>query len=293
MNAIEQQSIPLPNGLAIEATFFRPAAAPDAAPRSAGARGSVLIVPAMGVAQGYYAPLAAWLAAQGYAAATFDFAGIGLSHNGGMRKLGVNILDWARHDCAAMLAAAEAMAPGRPLYWLGHSLGGQILGFVPGTERLSRAIMIGAGSGYWEDAPRELRRKAWWLWHVIAPVSMRLFGYFPGKRLRIAGDLPRGVMEQWRRWCLHPRYAVGVEGPAARAAFAAVTTPMTSLSFVDEEFISARAVAALHGFYSNAPTVMRRISPREIGAERIGHFGFFNARFESTLWQDYLLAELS
>ncbi len=283
MNAIEQRSIPLRNGLVIEATFHRP---------TGEARGAALLVPAMGVAQRYYAPLAAWLAGQGYAAATFDFCGIGLSHNGGMRKLGVNILDWAQYDCDAMLAAAAALAPGRPLYWIGHSLGGQILGFVPGTGRIARAIMVGAGSGYWAEAPDGVKRRAWWLWNVIAPVSMRLFGYFPGRRLRIVADLPRGVMEQWRRWCMDPDYALGVEGPAARAAFAAVTTPITLLAVVDDELISERAVAALHGFYANAPTVMKRIAPGDIGAARIGHFGFFNARFESALWQGYLLPEL-
>jgi hypothetical protein len=30
--------------------------------------------------------------------------------------------------------------------------------------------------------------------------------------------------------------------------------------------------------------VYRGISPREIGAERIGHFGFFRPQFERTLW---------
>ncbi len=32
----------------------------------------------MGVAQSFYAPLASWLAAQGFLAATFDLRGIGL-----------------------------------------------------------------------------------------------------------------------------------------------------------------------------------------------------------------------
>src|SRR3954468_438158 len=98
---------------------------------------------------------------------------------------------------------------------------------------------------------------------------MRIWGYFPGRRLRKVGDLPRGVMNQWRRWCLNPEYAVGAEGPAVREQFAAVTTPITSLSFVDDEFMSARNTASLHEFYKNAPLVMKRISPQDIGAKRI------------------------
>ena len=49
-------------------------------------KGAVLIVPAMGVPQKYYEPLAAWLAGEGYAAATFDYRGMGLSRNGPLRE---------------------------------------------------------------------------------------------------------------------------------------------------------------------------------------------------------------
>jgi predicted alpha/beta hydrolase len=34
--------------------------------------------------------------------------------------------------------------------------------------------------------------------------------------LRKVGDLPRGVMAQWRRWCLNREYVVGVEGEGVR-----------------------------------------------------------------------------
>ncbi len=120
----------------------------------------------------------------------------------------------------------------------------------------------------------------------------RLYGYFPGKRLRKVGDLPRGVMEQWRRWCLDPEYMVGAEGEAVRAQFAAVETPITSLSFEDDEMMSARNTESLHAFYRSSPCRMNRIAPEEVGASRIGHFGFFKPRFTESLWQTYLLPEL-
>lgn len=284
MTAIDPQSITAQNGRNIQAMFFRPAGE---------AKAAALIVPAMGVNQSYYAPFAAWLAAQGYLVATFDYSGTGLSDNGDVRKLNINIIDWARFDCDAMINAVSTFVPGRPLYWLGHSLGGQIFGFVPDQSRIAKVVTIATGSGYWIETAPSIRWKAWWLWYVVAPLATRLFGYFPGKRLRKVSDLPRGVMDQWRRWCLNPEYAVGAEGPAVRANFAAVSTPITSLSFDDDEMMSARNTASLHGFYENAPKIMKRISPKDVGAKRIGHFGFFNARFEGSLWQKYLLPELS
>jgi len=256
-------------------------------------KGAVLIAPAMGAPQNYYAPFAAWLRSQGFLAATFDYRGTGLSRRGSLRGFDANIIDWARLDCAAMVETLSARAPGRPLYWVGHSLGGQILPFVPNRGRVSKMVTVATGSGYWRENSPPLRRTVWWLWYVIAPLSVRLFGYFPGKRLRKVGDLPRGVMEQWRRWCLNREYAVGAEGDRVRTLYASVKLPIVSFSFIDDEYMSARNTESIHSFFANAPLKMKRLAPKDIGARRIGHFGFFRPAFESSLWGSHLLPELS
>src|SRR5216684_528871 len=257
------------------------------------AKGTVLIAPAMGTPQEYYAPFATWLATQGFVAATFDYRGTGLSRLQELRGFKADIFDWAQLDCGAMVAAISMRAPGKPFYWIGHSLGGQILPFVPNRDRIAKMVTIATGSGYWRENSPPLKRRAWWLWYVVAPLAVPLFGYFPGKRLRKVGDLPRGVMEQWRRWCLNPEYAVGVEGEGVRAQYAAVRTPIVSLSFSDDEFMSARNTESMHGFFVNAPRTMKRIAPKDIGVRRIGHFGFFRPEHESSLWQAHLLPELT
>jgi len=99
-------------------------------------------------------------------------------------------------------------------------------------------------------------------------------------------------MQQWRRWCLDRDYAVGAEGPEVAAQFAAVRIPITSISFADDEFMSLKNTPSLHGYYQGAPPRMKRIAPADIGVQRIGHFGFFNSRFQDSLWQAHLLPEL-
>jgi predicted alpha/beta hydrolase len=278
------QDITASDGTAIAARFFAPAGE---------ARGAVLIVPAMGTPQDYYRPFAEWLAAQGYWSATFDYRGSGLSRRGALRGFKADLFDWARLDCAAMVDALAARAGSAPLYWIGHSLGGQILALVPNRERVAKAITIATGSGYWLENVPALRLRVWWLWFFLVPVTLRLFGYFPGRALRKVGDLPRGVMAQWRRWCLDRDYAVGAEGERVRAQYAAVRTPIVSLSFADDEMMSLRNTESIHGFYSAAPRTMRRIAPGDIGVARIGHFGFFRARFADALWRRYVLPELA
>jgi predicted alpha/beta hydrolase len=197
--------IPTADGQRVAARFFRPEGA---------SKGAVLIVPAMGCSQDYYRPFATWLASQGFTAATFDYRGTGLSRQGGLRGFKADILDWARLDCAAMIDALSE----RPLYWIGHSLGGQILAMVPNQKSVSKAITVATGSGYWLENVASLRLKVWWLWFVLVPLLLPLCGYFPGKALRKVGDLPRGVSTGIGRWRSGRRPIAGSGEQTERAA---------------------------------------------------------------------------
>ena len=238
----------------------------------------------MGVAQRYYAPFSEWLAAQGYLAITFDYRGIGLSAPPTLRGFDVNIVDWAQQDCAAVIDHAKTRLPHAPLYWVGHSLGGQLLGLIPNGDKIDRVMTIATGSGYWLENSWPTKRFVWWLWFFVVPIALRIAGYFPGKRIRKVGDLPKGVMAQWRRWCLAPEYVVGAEGDKVRAAYASLRIPMLSLSFTDDEMMSARSIRSLHALYAAAPIEYLRIAPEHVGVSRIGHFGFFRSEHAQTLW---------
>jgi predicted alpha/beta hydrolase len=247
-------------------------------------RAVALVVPAMAVPQGFYAPFARWLAECGFDVLTFDFRGIGDSAPRSLRGFQADILTWAREDAAAMLALARSRAARRPVAWIGHSLGGQILAMTPGNEAISAAITIASGVGYWRENAYPLRYYSWFLWFVAVPVATALCGYFPGRALGMVGNLPRGVIEQWSRWCRDPEYAVGVEGEAMRELYRRPTLPMLSLSFTDDEYMSGQNVSVLHDFYANARRELRRITPRDLGLRRIGHFGFFRPEAGERLW---------
>ena len=123
-----------------------------------------------------------------------------------------------------------------------------------------------------------------YFWHLLVPLATALCGYFPGARLRKVGDLPKGVVLQWRRWCLNPRYHVGAEGASVRDRFASVRVPLVALSITDDELMTERGTRVLVDCYPNAPRRIERIAPADVQAPRIGHFGFFRHQFQSSLW---------
>ena len=257
------------------------------------ARGAAVIAPAMGVPQRFYAPLAGWLAELGLHVVTFDYRGTGASQVGRLRDLDVDIVGWARLDATAALRAALDLAPGLPVTWIGHSLGGQIVPWVPDHRELARVITIAAGSGYWRENAAPLRRKVWLFWWALVPALTPLFGYFPGRRLGMVGDLPRGVIRQWRRWCMDPDYAVGAEGPEVAELYARVKAPITALSFTDDEMMSERNTARLHAAYVGAPVTHARIAPADLGLPAIGHFGCLRPALRAPLWERHLRPALA
>lgn len=247
--------------------------------------GNVVIGGAMGVRQDYYAPFAAWLAEQGWRVTTFDYRGHGLSLPQGQALRGVraDLFDWAA-DYDAVIAHAKAALPQAPLHLVGHSLGAQLPGLLAHQHLVDGMLSVAAGSGYWRENAPPLRRTVWYFWWVLVPVATRLFGYFPGKRLRKVGDLPRGVILQWRRWCLNPGYSAGAEGEAVRRRYADVRFPVLALSIDDDELMTLRGTHSLVNLYANAQRQVLRIAPRDLDQRRIGHFGAFRGEQQAALW---------
>lgn len=174
-------------------------------------KGVVIIAPATGVAQYLYDDFAHWLTEQNYTAITFDYDGIGLSAERHVKYSKSDKLSWAKYDCAAVIGFAEQSFPGQKRVWIGHSVGGHMLGMMESTDKIDLAITVAAGTGtWWFNAP-PTRRIAWLLWYFIVPIIVPLYGYFPGSKLRIMCDMPKGVIMQWRRWCLKRDYAIGYE----------------------------------------------------------------------------------
>lgn len=282
------ETITASDGYGITATIFESCSHESAPPK-----GVVVIAPAMGVAQYYYQHFARWLAQQGYRTLTFDYRGIGQSSPRSLRGFKTTIRDWAELDCAAVITRAHQLADQLPLYWIGHSLGGQIIGMVPNCQQITKAITVASGNGYWREVEPRQRLKSLWMWFVAVPLALLIFGYFPGKRLRKVGDLPGGVIAQWRRWCLSPRYLFDNEGEQVQQHYASVNFPITSLSFTDDEMMTEKGIKTVHGFYRNAPQTLKILHPATEGMSRIGHFGFFRRHCENSLWPTHVIPELA
>ena len=105
----------------------------------------------MGVRQDFYHPYAKYLAANGVHVLTFDYRGMGWS-----RPPGTCAASRRRERLggAGPRRDAERGTRRRPEsaahLHVGHSLGGQLLGVLPGNARVRAALTVTAGSGYYK-----------------------------------------------------------------------------------------------------------------------------------------------
>jgi len=260
------------DGRELPVNVFEPAGTPA---------GVALVVPAMATPASYYRAFATWLAANGLRAVTFDYRDTESPQ--AMRSSRIDVDRWAT-DTGAVLrwAAAERL----PVTWIGHSMGGQLLPLVD-HAMVDRVVTVAAGNGYWRYNARRLRWATPLLWWVVAPLTMQIFGYFAGSRIGVLGDVPSGAMRQWSRWCHHPHY-LEADHPDRAERFAAVTAPILSLSFTDDELLAKASIDSLHSWYTGAAVQRRHLAPGDLGVVSMRHHGFFRERHRH-LWDELVL----
>src|SRR5262245_39165461 len=273
---VQDTTVPARDGYPLAATVFTPQRAP---------RGTVLVNSATAVPRRIYRGFAGYLAERGFAALTYDYRGIAGSRPPSLRGFRVRMREWALLDAAALIDHMRQVWPAAELAVVGHSFGGQAVGLVPNNAEISRALLVAAQAGYWRlfHAPEKYR--VYLLMRFIGTPIARILGYVPG-RLGIGEDVPRDVFLEWTGWVRKPRYFFDDPTLAELANFARYRGPLRAICLTDDPWGTAPAIDLLcSGFTATTPQRVD-VRPGDVGAGRIGHFGFFRLEHRDTLWRD-------
>ena len=278
---MEQIEITANDGFPLAATLFRPAGE---------TRAALVVNSAMAVRREFYAAFAQASAQRGFATITYDYRGIGGSRPVSLRGFAARAVQWMTLDCEAVLAWRQRELDAPCTFVVGHSFGGNAFGLAPSSREIDAAVFVAAQSGYWKLWPAPRRQVLGLLWHTLAPIAPRLFGYMPGWA-GMGNDVPRDVMLQWAGWVRSRRYAVD-DASIDVSGYGRLNAPLRLLSFADDvDYAPRSAVEALLQLYPAAASELLHVEPRTHGLGRVGHFGFFNAR-NRALWPlafDWLL----
>lgn len=245
----------------------------------------VLINPAVGVKQKFYATFANYLSLQGFVVYTYDYSGIGQSRPAKLKNLSVSMADWAL-DYKAMLVNLNESHPHHKIIVIGHSFGGQVVGFSEWSARIETFVAIASQTPYWKNFHGLFNRaKLFTFWYFLIPVFTRLVGYFPARKFGLFEDIPAKAALQWARWAKTPGYVFD-ELPALKKNFESLQQPALFIGFRDDELAPEPAMVDLIRYFTQARVTRWMFSPDEILQKRIGHFGFFHKKMENLLWPE-------
>jgi predicted alpha/beta hydrolase len=265
------------DGYSLGACLFEPVSA---------VAGTLVIHGATATPQRYYRRFAEFLAKRGVRVVTYDYRGIGQSRPASLRGYRATMTEWADVDARSVHWHVRARYGAQPVAILGHSFGGQLVGLIDEAREACGAIFVGAQLGYYGYWRGLQRIKMGMIVRAVIPAVSAAAGYLPG-RMGIGEDLPRGVAEEWARWCSHPDYLIS-DHPDAQERFARFDRPIAFYSFTDDAYAPRSSVDALIRRLSSAVIDHRRLRPSDLGVGSVGHFGFFRPPFRDTMWMDVL-----
>jgi predicted alpha/beta hydrolase len=276
MSEIIDLTVPASDGFKLAATVFEPAQ---------GNGRLVLVNSAMAVKRGFYRKYATYLAEKGFTVITYDYRGIGGSRPKSLRGFDAHLVEWGAKDLDGMLAWIETRYSSQKLLAVGHSVGGQVVGLTERNTRIAGLFGVAAQSAYWKLWSGMWRWRMFLLWHVAFPAVAPVVGYFPGK-LGLGEDLPAGVGLDWARGGRSQKYLLDLYRDSGQLHFDGFTAPLVDYSFSDDSYAPYEAVKDLLTFYPNATKTHKHIKPADIGADKVGHFGFFRDQFADSLWAE-------
>lgn len=240
----------------------------------------IVIAGGTGIKQTFYESFAAWLTVQDFTVITFDYSGIGQSLNGRIRNVHGNLLDWAR-ELDTVIHFAKQTYTEQQIILIGHSLGGQLIGFAKNALQCNKIILVAAQSGYWGFWKGFDKIKMFLTWHLLLPILTGINGYFPVKWVSKMENLPKKAALQWAKWCRSKHYFFA-EMKNEDTFFISFHSNILSISIDDDDFAPKKAVGWLTSQFTNARTTIRHIKPGDYGLWSVGHFGFFKKTGEGT-----------
>lgn len=223
----------------------------------------VILLPALGVAAGYYGPFATALAAQGVATLVADFPGQGVSRPLASRQNNFGYAAVSDDVVAATVTVAKERYAGRPVALLGHSFGGQVamVHLATHVSAASALVLIGSGSPYWRGFPQ--RRKLLAQTQTMGAVAA-LRGHWPGDRLGFGGRQPRQLMREWARFARHGDLVVARGSELSEPDFAGVDLPVLALTLDNDSLAPQGSVDNLAGKLTRS-RVEHRYVTRPVG----------------------------
>ena len=170
--------------------------------------------------------------------------------------------------------------PGNELIYVGHGIGGELIGLAPASQYINRLVLVSSSlsCGRWWPLHGRLKFS---LMKPIARAASAVFGYFPGKKLGLKGNLPKGVVNEWTSWCRNPN---GLFDLFPQNNYRKLQVPLLAFSFANEWLTPEKGVKELLTYFSGSTVTWHHVHPAQLGLKERSYC-FFEPILKPTMWK--------
>lgn len=255
---------------------------------------SILIIAGgLGILQHFYINYADFFSSNGVSVLTFDYRCTGDS-DAVMPKQDVKLEDWGIQDISAAINFAykklnDNFSQKQKLFFVGHSIGGQLVGMANNVNVLDGIVLVAASSPHWSR------------WSFPKNISMFLNAYvllpflsigrkeFPARRIGFSSkNLPAVVILRWAHWMRVKNYFFNAKFKLDTSRFASIKADILSLTISDDDMAPERNVKALLRHFPSSKLEHRVVDVESLNMGSVGHVGYFREKAQHSLWQETL-----
>lgn len=240
----------------------------------------------------FYQPFLEFLSENGYVCCLWDYRGNGESAPKSLKGCDYKFQDYGLKDMPAVKDYLTHRFSQYPFFIVGHSAGGQQIGFMNNLSDVQGVLCFAVSTGYLSYMPWRYGLVSRYFFHIFTPLSILLTDHVAAKKFNIMEDLPKQVTLEWRRWCMKPNYFFhekfyGKTVPIGQ--FQNYTFPVHTYWTSDDPISNQRSIPAYWNNIKSSQTIdIQQITPEKYKVKAIGHFGFFKRNLKDSLWQDAL-----
>jgi predicted alpha/beta hydrolase len=246
---------------------------------------TIIISSATGVKKEFYINFAQFLVNNGYNVLLYDYRGIGESAPKDLKLSDAYMHDWGILDMNAALNYMVEVENLTNIVWIGHSVGGQLVGFLEKPEHIKHIISISAALGYWGYFPFPMKMVVWTLWYVISPVLTKIYGYGTLKKVGWGENLSKNTFLEWRGWCMNKDYyGKFLQEKLHTDKFYDFTVPITAVYLSDDYIANDITAPLMSKFYPNSTFDVLKLQVKRYTSHKVGHSGIFKKKFQNSLW---------
>ncbi len=237
----------------------------------------LIIAPAIGVARNFYREIAYYFYNLSYSVIYFDYHGM-LDQKSFSNNYYLKLSDWGYKDIDAVIQFALNKFPDKELYFLGHSIAGQVFPLAKSSSKIKGAFFVASQNASYKNWNGALKLKVNIFWHILIPVYTKIYGYLPAFVYGGKYDLHKFIAKDWARWGKNKNGILGVE-TSAFMKYKDINLPIKFLSFSDDKMLAPlKSVEHLYDSYGSPYKLHEHIRPEKVGLDEIGHFNFFKKK---------------